>query len=305
LDAESPVRRVASTLFAAAALFAGGHVLADSPVSDAASAQLFFERGRQAAMRGDAAEACKNFEESLRLDLAVGTLFNLARCEEDLGRFASAWQHLREGIDLLEDKDPRRRQALAAATALEPRVPQLDVQLAPGTEGRVFRDGVELASLSLATPLPVNPGRHAVVVRASGRAEATYDVELREGEHRTLVVAPGPAPSVSADSPKSRSSTLRTTGWITAGAGAASLGAGLVAGALALERSVVVHDHCDDTNTCDGRGLDALASSKELGAIATVTLAAGAALIAAGVVFLLIGKDPTSTATAPSTMLRF
>ncbi|HVH46086.1 MAG TPA: hypothetical protein VM925_27240, partial [Labilithrix sp.] len=278
--------------------------LADAPTSDGASAQVFFERGRQAAARGDAAEACKNFEESLRLDLAVGTLFNLARCEQDLGRLANAWQHLREGIDRLEEKDPRRKPALAAANEFEPRVPRLAVKLAPGASGQVLRDGVELASLSLGSPLPVNPGHHVIVVRAVNHADASYEVDLREGEQRTLVVAPGL--SASPKEPKPRSSPLRTTGWATAGVGAGALAVGLVTGAIALERSFVVHDHCSDVNLCDDTGMNALATSKQFGGIATVTTIAGAALIATGVVLVILGKTPpTTTGALRSTVLRF
>jgi hypothetical protein len=303
------MKRSVSVLIATVTLFGSTLAFADAPASDGVSAQVFFERGRQAAARGDAAEACKNFEESLRLDLAVGTLFNLARCEQDLGRLANAWQHLREGIERLEEKDPRRKQALAAANELEPRVPRLAVRLSPGASGQVFRDGVELASLSLASPLPVNPGQHVIVVRASGRADASYEVDLRESEQRTIVVAPGKAlPGESADHAptKTRSSPLRTAGWATAGVGAGALAVGLVTGAVALERSLVVHDHCDDTNACDSTGLDALSTSKPFGAIATVTLIAGAALVATGVVLVILGKSPPATTGAlPSAALRF
>jgi hypothetical protein len=303
------MKRLACASLVLALLSGSTLARADVPASDGASAQVFFERGRQAAARGDAAEACKNFEESLRLDLAVGTLFNLARCEQDLGRLANAWQHLREGIDRLEEKDPRRKQAIAAANELEPRVPRLAVKLAPGTSGKVFRDGVELASLSLASPLPVNPGHHVIVVRASGRAEASYEVDLREGEQRTIDVAPGktlPGESSDRAQAKPRSSPLRTTGWATAGVGAGALAVGLVTGAIALERSLVVHDHCDDANVCDDTGMDALASSKQFGGIATVTTIAGAALIATGVVLVILGKTPpTTTGSSPSTVFRF
>ena len=92
------------------------------PPSDAVSAQLFFQRGRDAATGGDASAACSFFEESLRFESAVGTLFNLASCKTDLGELASAWQYLREGIDRLDERDPRRKAAEATSRALESRV---------------------------------------------------------------------------------------------------------------------------------------------------------------------------------------
>lgn len=274
------------------------------PSTDAAAAQLFFERGRDAASRGDAAAACQNFEESLRLDLAVGTLFNLARCEQDLGRLASAWQHLREGIDRLEEHDPRRAPALAAADELEPRVPRLEVRLANQAEGRVFRDGVELANLSLGTALPVNPGVHTVTVKKAGHVDAKYTIELAEGASRTIDVAPGPPDVHSNETPPARGGALRTAGWIAGGVGVASLGVGLVTGAFALERSNVAHAHCDSSGACDQRGLDALDASKNLGALSTATVAVGAGLLVGGLLLVVLGK-PSASATARPAVVQF
>lgn len=260
------------------------------PRSDTVSAQLFFERGRDAAARNDPAEACRNFEESLRLDFAVGTLFNLANCEEQLGRVASAWQHLHEGIDRIDANDPRREQAVASAKALEPQLPRLDVRLAPGAPARVLRDGVELEGLSLGSPLPVNPGVHVVTVRAEGRAEARYEVTLEKGEQRALVVAPGLPKPDSLETKPTTHSALRTSAWVTGSVGAAGLGLGLVTGALALGKSRTIHDHCDSNHACDDEGYDALQSSKPLTAIATIGCAAGAAMLATGVVLWFVSK---------------
>ena len=207
--------RVAPPLVVAAICLAPALARAEG---DGVSAQVFFERGREAAVRGDQAAACQAFEESLRLEVAVGTLFNLARCEEALGRLASAWQHLHEGLDKLDANDARRGPATSQAAALEPRVPRLSVRLASGAPGaRVLRDGVELSSVSLGTPLPVNPGRHVVLVRAPGREDASTEVTLAERETRTLPIAPGPLAPSTAFAPQS---TLRTPRWIAIGTGA-------------------------------------------------------------------------------------
>src|SRR5687768_2981870 len=51
---------------------------------DAAAAEALFRQGRQAADAGDHAKACEKFKESNRLDPALGTVFNIADCEEKL-----------------------------------------------------------------------------------------------------------------------------------------------------------------------------------------------------------------------------
>src|SRR5689334_6484425 len=68
-------------------------VIREAPVAsrDAmALAERFFEQGRAAMARGNFADACVAFEKSARLDPAVGTLANLAMCQERLGRTAEA-----------------------------------------------------------------------------------------------------------------------------------------------------------------------------------------------------------------------
>jgi hypothetical protein len=285
------------------------------PSSDGASAQLFFERGREAADKGEATSAGNNFEESLRLEIAVGTLFNLAQCEEKLGRLASAWQHLREGIGRLEPSDPRVPPARKAADALAPRIPKLQILLASGAPStlRVSRDGVALTGLSLSEPLPVNPGKHTVLVEDDGFEPNRFEVELAEGESKTLTVEPGkPLPDAPVKKPTTgvtlaaqESSPLRTAGWVGIALGGASLGVGLVTGGLSYERSRVVKDHCDASGVCDSDGLSALSSAKTYGGIATVTTLVGIGVLGAGVVLLLVTKPSVSHAVLHLTEFRF
>src|SRR5579863_8518518 len=83
----------------------------------AATATTLFQEGREAAKKGDYATACAKMEESFRLDPAVGTLLNLADCQEHMGHPASAWQRFREAADKLAPSDDRLvavKQRLAA-----------------------------------------------------------------------------------------------------------------------------------------------------------------------------------------------
>ena len=51
-----------------------------------------FERGRALQKDGKTAEACAAFGESLRLEFAYGTLFNVANCAELDGNLGTAWK---------------------------------------------------------------------------------------------------------------------------------------------------------------------------------------------------------------------
>ena len=58
---------------------------------DPAAAQALFYEARQLMKENKFGLACPKLEESLRLDYGIGTEFNLADCNEKLGRLATAW----------------------------------------------------------------------------------------------------------------------------------------------------------------------------------------------------------------------
>ena len=62
---------------------AGPAAFADTPDAD-----TLFRQGRASAEAGDYPHACVAFTESFRLEPALGTLLNLADCEEHVGRVA-------------------------------------------------------------------------------------------------------------------------------------------------------------------------------------------------------------------------
>jgi len=286
--------------------------LAD-PARDPASAQLLFERGRAALDRGEVDAACEMLDESYRLDPAVGTLFNLAACEERQGKIASAWLHLREGIGQISASDERLKPADARARALEARLPRLVVRLVAGAPAgtRVTRDGVELSSVSLGLALPVNPGAHRVVAVADGRAPSETDVRIAEGETRTVEVGPGAArPGLasssvpaSVDAPSGHG--WRTAGFVTGGVGVAALAVGSVAGLMALGSASTVDRECDAAHVCSSAGLAALDDVKTTAPISTVGLVAGAALVATGIVILLVAKPTPGRGPATVGVLTF
>jgi hypothetical protein len=305
-----------SALFALSSMLQGLPALAQElPRSDAeAAAQVFFARGREAAQRGDAKVACENFAESLRLDVAVGTLFNLAKCEEDLGRLANAWQHIQEGINRMRSDDPRRRDALSALTKLDAHVPRLTILLQG--DGEVERNGVALSAFARTTPLPVNPGKQRVVVRLPGHEEAVYEFEIAVGEKKSVQVAAGlpkklPALSVQEASVERtrdvstlpdpvrapvdvvlaprKASWVKPLGFTLGGLGVVGLGVGGVAGAVTVGQSQIINRECDANNFCSDAGLRALDRSRTFGTLATISLLSGAALLLGGALLLWLG----------------
>jgi len=296
---------------------------------DRAAAEALFTKGRDAAKRGDLDTACAAFEESLRLDPAPGTMFNLGDCEEKRRHDAAAWQWFRETLTKLSPTDPRRSIVEGRVAALEARLPTLTVRLAPGSppDTVIVRDGSELHAASLGVALPLDVGTHHVVVSAPGHDTNAEDVDLAEGEHRELVVAPGPetkpaapppapppvtvapppAPAAVAAPPSEpkRAPDTRTLGFVVGGAGAAGVVTALVLGGVALGEKSTVDDHCNrTTRQCDSQSaVDAASTGSALSTASTVTFIVGAAALGVGTYFVLTSGKSGETRVRASASL--
>ena len=279
--------------------------------SDAAAAEALFEAGRQAMAREDYASACKNFEDSQKLDPAIGTIFNLANCEELRGRLASAWQRFTEVAQQLPDTDDRRVIALERADALKERLPYLTLRFDSSVppDARVARDGIAIGAAGLGVPLPVDPGEHDIVVSAAGRKDKAFRVSLALAEKKELDVTAGdPVPVAPTGPPAARPSDERggppLVGYVLAGVGVVGVAIGAVTGVMALDRKRIMKDDgCDsDGNTCRTQtGVDAASSGEILSTTSTIAFAIGGVSLGVGAYFLLFTGDETKSAGRPST----
>lgn len=302
--------RPARALRAAAAvalLFGATPALAN----DAAAAREQLKKGYDLAQAGQCAEAIPHLTESLKLDVKAITLINLADCEEKVGRLADAlghWVDARARAQV-EGNGPIQTEAERRAKALEPRLPRLTVKTADGTPGDavVVRDGIELGSVSLGVPLPVNPGKHALVVRAPGRADATFEVELAEGEQKELEVGVGPAlPPQVANGPAAlveppREPEDRGTSplvWVGFGVAAAGAATGAVTGLMALGKASTVKQDCPNNECASQAALDDVSSGRTLGTVSTVAFAVGGAGALLGIYGLVWGSPAKEKSVA-------
>lgn len=285
--------------------------------SDETAGVELFERGKAAANRHDWAGACPMFAESFRLLPKVGSVLNLADCEEQLGKLAEARSHWQQGIDLARSTGDARRADFAAQrlSRLDTRVPRLTLRLAPGAppDTTVSRDGVDVGAASLGVGMPVDPGAHTIVTSAPGRAKHAQDVSLKEGEARTLVVAPGDAlPAAAAQTPEgataseSSSSTWsgrRTAALVLGGVGVVGLGIGTFFGLTTASKKSDANGHCDASLACDATGVQLLHDAHVDGDVSTAAFIVGGVALAVGAVlwFTAPGAETgTARATAPS-----
>jgi len=275
----------------------------------AAVAEQQFARGRALMKEHKYAEACAAFEQSQRLDPQLGTLFNVADCEVEIGKLASAWKIYRE----LAKSDPNAdRRAISSdlAKKLEKRLPKLLVTVPARPAGLVVSiDGVDSTAL-VGVETPVDVGDHAIVATAAGFRDRSETITAREGKIAKLQLAlepkdaeppPAPAPApppvverpapavtatIAAKPPRDLYGKMLMVG------GGATTAVGLVIGVFAIR-------NYHDAQSCTG--CDKLGQSHHavvLGDISTVVVAIGLGAAGAGV--YLWRSASSSAVIAPS-----
>ena len=315
LDGVMKRRGLACVAFSLALALQAGASRGDE--TPAAQAERLFNEGNRLADRGDFSGACSRYEASTRLDPAIGTQFNLADCNEHLGRLATALALFRsvENVAKLAGKTERQSSARARADALEKTVPRLRVTLSkeasvPGVE--VACDDKALAAEDLGRALPFDPGSHSVTARAPGRQAWVRRVDLPVGQGVDVVVPElvavfaqlSSAPASPPDRP--RIGPWQTLGIGAAAAGVAGIAVGAIAGIGAVNRTNALKTACGGSlghcGQVAGSEDDAVAAARSWATASTVGFVAGGALLATGAAIYLWGpRSPLGSFTvAPS-----
>jgi hypothetical protein len=270
---------------------------AEANAADKAAAEALYEDAKRLLADQKYAEALDKLLASQRLDPGLGTLLNIAYCYERLNKTASAWATYSEVVGMASkvgDKQGRGERAAQAAKALEPKLAR--VVVAVPKESRVEnlevrRDGEPVDPGTWDTPIPTDPGTHAFVASAPGRASWTASVE----------VAPGPStitltiPVLAVGALGSTWGTQRTAGVVLAGVGAAGVIAGAVFGGLTIAKKNAETAHCQtsDPHLCDMTGVDLRAQALTMANASNVAFAVGGAALVTGVVLFFTAPKPT------------
>jgi hypothetical protein len=291
-------------------------VASAQPTDQRAAAEALFEQGRSFLERGDFAEACPKFAESLTLDPAVGTMLWLADCYASNGQTASAWAGFKEAASVAaRQKDSREKVALAKVDELERRLSRLVVVIPPAAEVEgldVRRDGIRIGHAEWGSPVPLDPGVHTLAASAPGRRPWSTSVQV-VGSRALSVTIPvleevdaTPAPAQSSLAP----SSLAHHGWGAQRiAGSLVGGIGVVGVAVGTGLSFAAKSSYDKsnagacnavTNACTHAGLTDRSEAEKLATGATIAMAVGAASIAGGVVlFFTVRKHEPPVAMVP------
>jgi hypothetical protein len=297
------VRWFAALIGVVVVLGATGTARADT---DEQRAVTLFEKGRKLARDGRCAEAIGPLLESIHYVEGVGPLLNLGNCSETLGRTASAYRYFVRAEEVAGAKgDGRREEAAQRARVLEKEVPTLVVHVPAEirASAEVHLDGDPLPRDRWETPVPVDPGSHALELLAPPRPAQTRTVKVAKGEHANVVLTAPSVPSEPGqgasrdeerrptDAAERRPGPQRTLGLVAGGAGAVGLAVGAIFGVMSISAHASVVGRCPTYPTCpasDRADLDDLnGRAHSTGTISTVAVIAGLALLAGGALLYL------------------
>jgi len=281
-----------------------------------AAAQALFEEGRALVAKQDFAAAALRFEESQKLDPGAGTLLQLARCYESLGRTASAWGTYHEAASVAAQGGRKDWETLAntRAAALEPKLSQLTIvvtEMEPGLS--VTRDGVVVPPSLLASRVPVDPGKVRIAATATGRAPfATEVIVAGPGSYTATIPKLSSAPAASATSTSTNSSTNATPSMprdqknstnvgpiVVVALGGAAVATGAIFGLVAMNANSTSKEKCPTPRCADREGVDANDRAASMGTLSTIFVGAGAAVALGGLAWLYLAR-PARTAIVPS-----
>ena len=286
-------------------------------------ARDLFERGRALRGQGDCASALPLFRSAFDVyPEGLGSLRNLAECDESLGRFASArraWLDLKRA--LLGREEPKYAgwalDAEQGAARVAPRVATLTIELAvtnqrgeaaPSQGIEVTANGERIDPALLGKPLDEDPGHY--LVRASSnvlrdKREEAFDLAAGESKRvkLTFVLSTETTRQVATSQ---AGSVRRTAGWVATGVGALGL-VGATVSLVVYQQALddVAGANCPKSDAgyvCTGSQKEKLQPAVDRGKTASVLVnvfgAVGVAGLASGIVLLVPSLWPSSSNAA-------
>jgi serine/threonine-protein kinase len=297
-----PPRSASLSITAAAALITLGPLTAhaEADASQRALAVQLFDEAEALFSKEQVAEACPKYAESYRLDPQLGVLIYLAECYEKNGQLASAWGSFREAEELaLKRGDERAEHARSRATALEPRLSYLVIEVSsaarvPGLE--LLRDGAPIAPVLWGARAAIDVGNHRITARAAGRKPWQQDLVITgEASSATItvpVLVPEPTSPAGPGATASPGTSQRIAAIAVGGLGVVGVGVGGFFGLSAQSSLSDSNSLCNENNYCTPYGAELRDSAESKALVATIATGVGvAALVTAGVLWFTAPKS--------------
>ncbi|HTL36677.1 MAG TPA: hypothetical protein VL326_26265 [Kofleriaceae bacterium] len=141
---------------------------------------VLFEKGRALLKEGKLDDACIQFDESWRIERALGTQLNLANCREHQGKLVEAFDLFTGAAEAAaaQHDDMRRDFALSRAYKLEHQLALITINLAtPVVKGTIVTIDGEVVPTQPTIERRVDP--HKLVVAATGPTGVLSSAELK------------------------------------------------------------------------------------------------------------------------------
>ena len=278
--------------------------------------------------QGDYEAALDRFRRAHDLVGLTTTGLYTARTLEKLGRLVEASELYldtsRKDLpgDAPEQHVTAKAEARKAYEALQPRIPQLTIEVVnvpEGTTSEVTVDGVAVPPALLGVARPTDPGTHVVEASVAG-TKRSQRIELSEGARERVALdmarvavapmGPRPAPAVPAPVPEpppprddltaadeGSTSVMATVGWVAVGIGGAGLVAGAIAGGVAIGQKSALDDNCPG-GECAPEFHGDVDTFQRTRLVSTIGLIAGGVLTAGGLVLVLTAPRGDEANTA-------
>lgn len=254
---------------------------------DASRADALFAEGVKLKEAGKNSEACAKFSETLQVNPnAVGAILNVALCDEEDGKYASATRLFAQARDLAREHDlqPQLKAAEEHLQKNEPLIAHIAIAFAepPPADAKLVIDD-QIVPIAAASDIPVDPGQRTVVVTAQGRVPFQTQITVQKTERKAIAV-----PKLGY--PVEFKSTRRTYGIVITGVGVAAFVLGEAFGLKA--RSDYKGEfggampQCVDASPkpkCTPDGYQVTHSAQQLGNVGTGFAIAGGVVTAIGV----------------------
>lgn len=309
-----------------AALSAGTDARAQSK-EDLAKARELFSEGIALAAGNNCSGAIAKYKEVARLvRMTPQVAFNIAECEERLGKLVSAIGNYRLAQSQVEDPKVRAKAKDVAAqvdgriASLEERIPKLTVKRGKGAEtATLVLDGTELGSTQIGSEMTVDPGPHELIARVGEKEASKKTFTIAEKEAQEVEIEVDLAALRAAEKPAETAKPVETSapppppppdtgGSKVPGIVVLSIGVAIAGGGFGLffgpRQSTIneLEEVCDANNRCPASAKDTSDKGKLYTGLAEGAWGLGGAAIITGVILLATSggkaKDPDATALA-------
>lgn len=302
---------VPAAILLSLAVPAGAQTVPDEDAKTAA--RTLAETGKKRFQSGDYAGAIQALTDAEKYFHAPTITRMRALAHENLGQLLEARALHRQIADenlaagAPAEFTKAREEAKNSLVTLEKRIPKVVIALPHAPAGtRVSLDGKVLDAATLAAPLRMNPGKHALTIEPPNGQKIRREVDLRETSVETVEVDLAPPPAVTAapnatvalpigSPPEGASSPPPPARSILGpaiafGAGGAGLVVGAITGGMTLAKAGEIRALCGGDLDCpeSARTKVGLDGAKGIGYVSTAAFVVAGVGAAVGVVLLVL-----------------